>query len=593
MQHARTATWSRSFKSAVLSLTVLAGAGSVAWSQGAPIARTDTFIATGQSSTGSPTFSQYNDFNPFRPGLDKRASVTHVLEGLYYYNVLKDEMIPWLAKSFEYNSDYTAVTVNVREGIKWSDGEKFDVDDVIYTISMLQANGKGKADLFWADDMARDVKALVRLNDYAVRIELTHPDPRWFFTFFAVRFSNQGIHIVPKHIYEAVDPNAMGTFTALDASKPSWPVGTGAFKVTEIKPERIILDRRDDWWGAQTGMRPLPEMKRVIFIPFTTHEQAAQLVANNEVDTILEAHVPVMKNLIARSPKITTFSGRESPFGNIDWWPTSLFFNHDDPQWKDVRIRRAVALYLNRKQIVDFAYEGAAEVTALPYPRYPALQPYFTAMEPEIKKFRTVDFDAKAADALMTEAGATKDAQGFWTLNGKRMGGDLYYTNSLNAVSPVIAEQLRRAGFEVAPNTRPGFRDVIYQGKAAWWVWGNGASVNDPFHTLRLYHKRWYKPIGGIPLWPSRWQNDAFSNLVDEIEKLPPADPKVAELVKKALTIFLEEQVTVSIAQFYHRIPMNTTYWGNWPSTQNPYIPPTFWADTGYLMLLGVKRTRR
>ena len=307
-----------------------------------PDCATDTFIATGQSSTGSPTFSQYNDFNPFRPGLDKRASVTHVLEGLYYYNVLKDEMIPWLAKSYEYNSDYTAVTVNLREGVKWSDGEKFNVDDVIYTISMLQANGKGKADLFWADDMARDVKELVRLNDHSLRIELTHPDPRWFFTFFAIRFSNQGIHIVPKHVYATVDPNAMGSFTALDPSKPSWPVGTGAFKVAELNPERIILDRRDDWWGAQTGMRPLPEMKRVIFIPFTTHEQAAQLVANNEVDTILEAHVPVMKNLIARSPKITTFSGRESPYGNIDWWPTSLFFNHDDPQWKDVRIRRAV-----------------------------------------------------------------------------------------------------------------------------------------------------------------------------------------------------------------------------------------------------------
>ena len=205
MQRARIATWSRSVGLAVLSLGLMAGAASTARAQGGPIARTDTFIATGQSSSGSPTFSQYNDFNPFRPGLDKRASVTHVLEGLYYYNVLKDEMIPWLAKSFEYNSDYTAVTVNLREGIKWSDGEKFGVDDVIYTISMLQANGKGKADLFWADDMARDVKELVRLNDYTVRIELTHPDPRWFFTFFAVRFSNQGIHIVPKHIYETVD----------------------------------------------------------------------------------------------------------------------------------------------------------------------------------------------------------------------------------------------------------------------------------------------------------------------------------------------------------------------------------------------------
>src|SRR4051812_9188037 len=179
MRHARTAMWSRSLGAALVSLGMWAGTSSGAWSQSGPVARTDTFIATGQSSSGSPTFSQYNDFNPFRPGLDKRASVTHVLEGLYYYNVLKDEMIPWLAKSFEYNSDYTAVTVNLREGIKWSDGEKFDVDDVIYTISMLQANGKGKADLFWADDMARDVKNLVRLNDYSVRIELTHPDPRW------------------------------------------------------------------------------------------------------------------------------------------------------------------------------------------------------------------------------------------------------------------------------------------------------------------------------------------------------------------------------------------------------------------------------
>ncbi len=573
-----------------LSLAALVATGTMAQAQQAQIPREDTFIATGQSSTGSPTFSQYNDFNPFRPGLDRRSSVTHVLEGLYYYNVLKDEMIPWLATSYEYNSDYTAVTVNLREGVKWSDGEKFSVDDVIYTISMLQANGKGKADLFWADDMARDIKALVRLSDNSLRIELTHPDPRWFFTFFAIRFASQAIHIVPKHIYETVDPNAMGTFTALDPSKPNWPVGTGAFRVTELKPERIILDRRDDWWGAQVGMRPLPEMKRVIFIPFTTHEQAAQLVANNEVDTILEAHVPVMKNLIARAPKITTFSGRESPFGNIDWWPTSLFFNHDDPQWKDIRIRRAVGLYLNRKQIVDFAYEGAAEISPLPYPRYPALQPYFGRMEAKIKELRVVDTDAKAADALMLEAGAKKDAQGFWTLNGKRMGGDLYYTNSLNAVSPVIAEQLRRAGFEVAPNTRPGFRDIIYQGKAAWWVWGHGASVNDPFHTLRLYHKRWYRPVGTIPLWPARWQNDAFSDLVDQIEALAPADPKVPPLVEKALTIFLEQQVTVPISQFYHRIPMNTTYWKNWPSTQNAYIPPTFWADTGYLMLLNVKK---
>ena len=42
----------------------------------ADVARADTFIITGQPSGGSPTFSQYNDFNVFRPSLDRRSSIT-------------------------------------------------------------------------------------------------------------------------------------------------------------------------------------------------------------------------------------------------------------------------------------------------------------------------------------------------------------------------------------------------------------------------------------------------------------------------------------------------------------------------------------
>lgn len=109
---------------------------------------------------------------------------------------------------------------------------------------------------------------------------------------------------------------------------------------------------------------------------------------------------------------------------------------------------------------------------------------------------------------------------------------------------------------------------------------------------MRLYHKNAYKPIGQTPLWPARWQNDAYSKLVDQIEELPPTDPRVRGLVKQAWTIWMEDQAAVPIADFYHRIPFNTTYWKNWPSLENPYVPPTFWADTGYLLLLGVKSAR-
>ncbi len=85
--------------------------------QGAAIARADTLIATGQPSGGAPTFAQYNDFNPFHPGLDLRSSVAFVLEPLFFYSVLPDKMMPWLAESYEYNADYTAITVHLRKGV--------------------------------------------------------------------------------------------------------------------------------------------------------------------------------------------------------------------------------------------------------------------------------------------------------------------------------------------------------------------------------------------------------------------------------------------------------------------------------------------
>src|SRR5665213_3569919 len=203
------------------------------------VARADTLIATGQPTGGAPTFAQYNDFNPFYPGLDLRSSVAFVLEPLFFYSVLPDKMLPWLAESYEYSADHTAITVHLRKGVAWNDGAPFSADDVVFTLDLLRQNGQGKGDALYASAMARDIKNIVRVDDNTVRIELTHADPRWFFTYMTVRFT-EGMFILPKHVYSATDAAGMAAFTALSPDQPNGPVGTGPFRIASMTPERII-----------------------------------------------------------------------------------------------------------------------------------------------------------------------------------------------------------------------------------------------------------------------------------------------------------------------------------------------------------------
>jgi peptide/nickel transport system substrate-binding protein len=43
----------------------------------------------------------------------------------------------------------------------------------------------------------------------------------------------------------------------------------------------------------------------------------------------------------------------------------------------------------------------------------------------------------------------------------------------------------------------------------------------------------------------------------------------------------MREAVEAPISEWYHRIPMNQTYWVGWPSEQNPYMQPSFWYTSG------------
>lgn len=379
---------------------------------------------------------------------------------------------------------------------------------------------------------------------------------------------NKGIFILPAHVLaNAGDPAAFANF---DLDK-GLPIGTGPYKVVASAPERVVMDRRDDWWGAKPGVwtgaqaganyTDLPAPRRLITVPRGEQQQMAQQLVGGQIDWMVEAPVPIMKRLLEQYPQITTLTNRKAAYGHIDWWPTSVWFNHDSPAVADVRVRRAMAFAINPKQIIDIFHDDAADQAFTPYPDFPVLRPYVRDVEEVAKAKGVGTFDPRRSAALMTELGYAKDSEGLWAKDGKRAEYVLTAATALEAMAPIVTQQLRRQGFDVQFTRRPDALQVIYGGKTDLVLFGYGGSVFDPKDTMLLYHSKFYRPVGEITTRFHRWRNQCFDELTDQVAVLPVNDPSLRPIVKEAFSLWADEVVEVPIAQWYHRIPFNTTYW--------------------------------
>jgi peptide/nickel transport system substrate-binding protein len=79
----------------------------------------------------------------------------------------------------------------------------------------------------------------------------------------------------------------------------------------------------------------------------------------------------------------------------MDWWPYSLYVNNEKPPFNDKDIRWALSSFIDRQQIVDVSWAGAAEPSPLPLPAYPALLPYINAVKDILEQYNTLEFNPK------------------------------------------------------------------------------------------------------------------------------------------------------------------------------------------------------
>ena len=523
----------------------------------------------------------YNTFNPYFAGTTSRTGFNFVYEPLYFYNAFKGEMIPWIATGHQFNEDYTEIVIVIRPGVEWNDGQPWTAHDLVFTIDMLRENAPI---LSYSTDMQKWVKQAVALDSLTVRIELTAPNPRFVFSYLTSNFGI-GMTIVPRHVWEGKDAE---TFTNFDLKK-GWPVFTGPYRLSLSSPQQRIWDLRQDWWAVKAGFRELPKVERIIYLPYMEEAKRVQNLITNGMDTSLDLRPPNILTVLDNNPQVTTWTGREPPYGYVDFWPISLGFNNLEAPFSSVEIRRAINYAIDREQLVNVGWQEAGSSTLLPFPDYPALRPYFSQVEDLLVKYEIGVFDLDKSAALMRGQGWQRPEGGYWTKGGQRFKIVIDIFPIFQDVTPVLVAQLERAGFDADFRMTSDAFTRMSQGEARAFINGHGGSVRDPYFTLRLYHSRFVQPTGSPAEYFWRWKSEDFDRIVDSMAAVSPGDPELMRLYREAMEIWLSELPSIPILQWYHRIPHNETYWTNWPSEQNPYINSAYWHRVWLLVLLGLR----
>ncbi|GDX70168.1 CGP-CTERM sorting domain-containing protein [Chloroflexota bacterium] len=540
---------------------------------------------------GGGRFSDAGIGNPYAAGATHQIGNAAIWEGLFYYSAFGDEMIPWLSTGYTYAEDFSSLTVNIRSGAKWGDGVAFTAKDVEFTFNLLMTNLK----LSYGADMQKYLKSVTASDDLTVTFAFTSPNPRFLFEYLAFKFDN-GVKLLPKHIFEGQDPTE---FMWFDVAK-GWPCGTGPYKIVLWTETQKFMDRRDDWWGKDvdfggwSAAGTLPTVQRIVFVPYSDDNRLAQLMASNDGDLGFTLLPQIIKPLVEQNKQIISHSFNRPPYGYIDWWPNSLWVNTELEPWNDPEIRWALSYALDRQQVIEVGYEGAGVPTEIPYPAYPALLPFFGSIKDLLQKYPTNKFDLGEVDKRMKSKGYAKDSAGFWAKGGKRIVIEILGFSIWATSGPILAEQLRKAGFESMYNQPPDWTNQAISGKfGGAWLFGHGASIADPYYTLYLYTSVNSKPQGntsggGGNQW-SRWSNKDFDKVIETMNNVPMGDPKLLDLFHDAMAIWLKELPTIPVWQFYHWIPMNTLRWTNWPTVLNSYVNGAYWHTTFPLMLHKIK----
>ncbi len=527
-----------------------------------------------------------------------------------------------------YNADFTSVTIPLRQGVAWSDGEPFTAADVVYTIETLIAY----EGLNNHTQLSDNVEAVTAVDDYTVRFDLKQANSR-FHTNFLDRWGC--IWIMPKHIFEQAEDPVQFTFNPF--------VGCGPYKLHSFDPQGswTAWEKREDWDKSPTGiMYGEPQPGYIIFQYFA--DEGAQILAQltHELD-VAEVSADGLKALLAQSNSSRAYQPTFPFVVNNDPAITGINYNTARAPYDNVDVRWALTLAIDIVEYTSIAVDSSGTVSPVHVPHlgpYPA--DYIRPMQDWLESF-TIDvgdgetfapYDSTApqriaeyarsrgyifpddpafieqafglgwykyapeiSEKLLLKNGFSRNADGKWLLPDGSPWKIFFLSNTVlsnhdarNGVAAV--QQWQKFGIDAEVYLSEAYQDLGAVGDfdvAGSWPaqepWGAGP---DLYRVFDRWNSAYIRPVGErTQAQYSRWSTPEMDEIIQRLRETDPFDTEqVIAIGIEGLQECVRQMPGTPTYGYTGFVGWDETYWTNWPGSENPYCAPyTHWGNFKYM----------
>jgi peptide/nickel transport system substrate-binding protein len=241
---------------------------------------------------------------------------------------------PELANSWSWSPDGLALTFKLHDDVRWHDGRPFTADDVKCTFDLLTNQGKEKLRLNYRESWWVNVSGATVDSPHEATVHLKRPQPA-----ILTLLASGEAPMYPCH----VSPRDMRLH----------PIGTGPFRFVEYKPNQSIkIERNPDYWKPG---RPYLDGVEYTIIPNRSTALLAFAAGKFDMTFPNEVTVPLLSDVRNQAPQ-----------AHCEVTPTSeavgLLVNRTVPPFDNADLRRAMALTIDRKAIIDILAQGAGDI---------------------------------------------------------------------------------------------------------------------------------------------------------------------------------------------------------------------------------------